>query len=386
MEIKNKSVLIVASHFAPNFGGVETHLNDLVPALIRRKWSVFVATYKPLARNVQTPIIEKRRGAVIYRMPWLGFNIVHMLTPYPALEFLYLFPGLFIMSGATLMFHRSIGVIHAQGLVPTVISVIWGRIFNRKVIVSTHNLYFFPKSGIYRNFSRFIFSQADEILCLSKQSEAEMVSIGVPKKKVKPFRYWLNLDLFKKENKLLVRKKLKLEDRFSAFFVGRLIETKGVLVLLETAKRKECKNINFLIGGDGPLAGRIKSFSLKHPNVKYLGYLSQDMVMNYMNASDIVVVPSLVDEGYGRVAMEAISCGRPVLAAKRGGLSEVVSSKVGVLIEPNSTEYAKHLSYFKRNPTKLEKLSKNTRRYALENFSEKNVKRIISAYLDKMIQ
>ncbi|HEX6977543.1 MAG TPA: glycosyltransferase family 4 protein [Patescibacteria group bacterium] len=381
-----KEVLIVASHFSPNFGGVETHLNDLVRALAKREWNVYVATYKPLARNIKVPFVEKKKRLGIYRMPWLGFNIVHRLTPYPILEFIYLFPGLFVLTGYVLLTKRDIKVLHAQGLVPAVISILWGKILRKRVIVSTHNLYFFPKSGLYKDFSKVVFSNADEVLCLSQQSQEEMARIGVPSEKLKPFRYWLNLDLFKKVNKNVAKKNLELSGRFVVFFVGRLIETKGVLVLLDSSKKKSCKDITFVIGGDGPLAAEVQCFADKNENIKYAGYLTQDKVMSYMNAADIVAVPSLVDEGYGRVAMEAIACGTPVLAAKRGGLSEVVVSEIGRLIEPTADEYSKHLSFFKKNRKLLDTLSRRARKYALDKFGEKNVESIIFAYQNKVLQ
>ncbi len=384
--MNKNEVLIVASHFAPNFGGVETHLNDLVSALVKRDWNVYVVTYKPLARNIKVPFVERKRKLSIYRMPWLGFNIVHRLTPYPILEFLYLFPGLFLLTGYVLLSKRSIKVLHAQGLVPAVVSILWGKILRKRIIVSTHNLYFFPKTGMYKDFSRIVFANADEVLGLSQQSQEEMLRIGVPSEKIKPFRYWLNLELFKKVNKNIAKRRLGLSGKFIVFFVGRLIETKGVLVLLEASKKKNCSDITFVIGGEGPLTEKVENFSKKNRNVKYVGYLSQDKVMNYMNASDIVAVPSLVDEGYGRVAMEAIACGTPVLAAKRGGLSEVVVSEIGRLIEPTANEYAKHLAYFKKNRKALVSLSRNTRKYALDKFGEKNVESIIFAYQNKVLQ
>jgi len=376
--MKHREVLIVASHFYPNFGGVETHLDDLVRVLAKRGWKVVVATYKPLARNIKAPFFEMSKNLKIYRMPWIGFNIVHRLTPYPVLEFLYLFPGLFIITAISLFLNLNIKVIHAQGLVPTVVSLIWGRILSKKVISSTHNLYFFPKYGLYTMFSKFIFSKVDVTLCLSKGSQLELQKIGVSKKKLAPFRYWLNLGLFRIESKEVLKKELNLTNKFVAFFVGRIIETKGVKVILEVAKK--LPRVTFLFGGEGPLSESVKKAASKNKNIIYLGYISQGQVKKYMNTSDIVLVPSLVDEGYGRVAMEAIACGTPVLAARRGGLSEVVDSSVGILIEPTAKEYSKWLTYFSKSPSKLQDLAKNTRTYALKNFSEKNVKKIIDAY------
>ncbi len=377
---KQKSVLILASHYSPNIGGVETHLSDLVTALVKRDWKVIVATYKPLAINKRAKVYERTRNLTIYRLPWVGFNIVHRLTPYPPLEFLYLFPGLFLLTGFVLLINPSIKTIHAQGLVPGVIGLIWAKLLGKRIIMSTHNLYFFPNQGLYKSFSSWVLSAMDYILCLSNQSAAEIKSIGVPAKKVQSYRYWLDLKLFTKINKQKARQQTKLKGKLIIFFVGRLIETKGVKVLIELARKKQFAPVSFIFAGVGPLSSELEKNSKKYPTIKYVGPLKPEQVKLHMNAADLVVVPSLVDEGYGRVAMEAIACGTPVLAADRGGLDEAVSNEVGVLAEPNTEEFGKALETLLKNHEKLNKLAANTENYAKKMFSEQNVEEIIKYY------
>ena len=371
-----KKVLICTSHFQPNVGGVETHLNDLTKALTLRGWNVYVATYKPLARNIDVKLYEEKGRLKIYRMPWPGFNIVHLLTPYPPLEFLYLFPGLFIINFLVLLRNPDIGVIHSQGLVPGVVGLVLAKIFGKRVVVSTHNLYFFPKTGLYKDFSKIVLSGVDVVLALSAQSLEEIRGLGVSKHKVKPFRYWLDLKLFKP---------LKINSRkrgMSVFFVGRLIETKGVNVLLNVAKDKRLRKVNFVFAGLGPLEDSLKLAARKYRNISYLGPLKPEEVRKQMNESDLVAVPSTVDEGYGRVAMEAIACGTPVLAAKRGGLNEVVADEVGWLERPNSEVFSDKLVKLMRNKSEIKKKSSKARKYALNYFSEKNVLQIINEYIN----
>lgn len=377
--MKNK-VLIVASHYRPNIGGVETHLEDLVQALNRRKWQVVVATYSPLARKTKASMFEKKKNLTIYRMPWLGFNIVHKLSNYPVLEFIYLFPGLFLVIGFSLLKNLDVKAIHAQGLVPAVASLIWAKATGKKIIMSTHNLYFFPKNGLYTWFSKIVLSQMDEILCLSLQSEKEIKSIGVKPSIVHGYRYWLDLEVFKPVTKSIARKNLKLKSTdFIIFFVGRLIETKGVKLLLNLSMKNEFKNIKFVFGGVGPLSSEIESHTT--PNVLYVSSLNPQQVREYMSAADIVSVPSLVDEGYGRVAMEAIATGAPVLASKKGGLVEAINEEIGWLVEPTVTKFLKVLKEILKDKDQIVIKKKKCRKYAINKFSEKNVETIINSYL-----
>ncbi len=227
-----KNVLLLTSHYPPNLGGVESHLTALVSALTKRNWKVVVSTYQPLAAKKSAPYFEKYKDLKIYRFPWLGFNIVHKLTPYPPLEFLYLFPGLLLMSFIILIkYQKEIDVIHAQGLVPTAIGVFMKIIFRKRLVSSIHNLYFFPKRGLYPKAARFIFSSADVVLAPTQVAANELARIGVSRKKIGKFSYWLSLEVFKPIKKSLAKSKIGWK-LFTVFFVGRLIETKGVNMIL----------------------------------------------------------------------------------------------------------------------------------------------------------
>ncbi len=189
MKNKKKTVLIITSHYPPNLGGVESHLQGLVTSLLKRSWRVIVSTYQPLASKKLASSFERRKGLIIYRLPWLGFNIVHKLTPYPALEFLYLFPGLFVISLFSLVKHlKEISVIHCQGLVPTAVGVLIGKLFSKRIISSIHNMYFFPRHGLYPLFAKQIFSHADRILGPTRMARQELISIGVDEKGISKFR------------------------------------------------------------------------------------------------------------------------------------------------------------------------------------------------------
>lgn len=375
----NNCVLIITSHYPPNIGGVESHLQALIDGLQKRSWKVIISTYQPLASKIRASRVEKKERLTIYRMGWPGFNLVHTLFYYPLLEFLYLFPGLFFISLQALIKHnKEITVIHCQGLVPTVVGLILSKFFSKRVISSTHNLYFFPKNGLYKDFSRFIFSSVDKVLTPSKAARAELIKIGVPDEKVQFFRYWINLEKFAPANKKIAKQKLGW-DKFTIFFVGRLIETKGVGILLEVIKKTK-SNINFVIAGTGPLASEVEKIVKASFNLNYLGRVENNNLPNFYRASDLVIVPSLVDEGFGFVVMEAVACGTPVLASNRGGLTDAVSVSTGRLFEPTVDQLKSAIDYMFSHPNILKEMKVNCRKYALKNFSEANIEDITKVY------
>lgn len=379
--LTTKSCVIITSHYPPNIGGVENHLQALVAGLIKDGWKVIVSTYQPLAQSRMAPFTEEKAGFTIYRFPWIAFNIFHKLAPYPALEFLFLFPGLFLMTLIILIKHPSVNVIHCQGLVPSAIGVFMKFLFRKRVIASTHNLYFFPLRGLYPFFARLFFSLTDKVLTPTIFAKEELLKIGVPSKKVAVFHYWIDLRTFSPKEKLKIRKKLKW-DKFTVLFVGRLIETKGIKLLLEVLSKLN-KKIQLVIIGTGPLASEVKRAEKHFSNLKYLGGVENKDLPVFYSAADLVVVPSLVDEGFGFVVMEALACGTPVLASKKGGLSDAVSPKTGRIVVPTVQDFKEAIEQLFYHPAEINSLKSNCRDYALKNFSNKNILEIIRTYETK---
>lgn len=163
------------------------------------------------------------------------------------------------------------------------------------------------------------------------------------------------------------------------FFVGRLIETKGIKVLVRMLNKLTNK-VTVVVAGDGPLREYVQDSAKRYKNLTYLGRVENDHLPGYYSAADLLIVPSTVDEGWGFVAMEAISCGTPVVASQKGGLSDVVSSSVGKLVPANPDGFSKAIEIFIKDSNGLKKMSRNCRRYAIKNFGEDNVKDIIKHY------
>lgn len=368
-------VLQLTAHFRPNIGGVETHLDDLCKVLVNKGFGVFVLTYRPLQTKVNWGFFEEGKNIEILRIPWVS-NLFYKLVKTPVLEFIYLVPGLFFMT-PFILFLRKIEVIHAHGLIAGFVGVFWGRVFGKRVIVSTHSIYNFPKSGFYVKFVGWIFNSADFCLGLSKQAAVEIRSLGVLSNKVDNFTYWIDLEKFKKmEN---AKNKLGWRDRFTVLFVGRLVVEKGVTVLLQSIEDWD-KNIALVIIGSGPLEQKVKEASAKFENIKFTGIVCQDNLALYYSASDILVVPSTSEEGFGRVILEALACGTPVIGASNGAIGEAMDISVGELIDISPGNIKNAVEGLYKNRSRLKKLARNCRNFAERKYSEKNADTIIKIY------
>ncbi len=368
-------VLQLTVHLFPNVGGVETHLKDLIDSLIKRNWKVFVLAYQPLSTETHWKIWENFHHLTILRIPWIrGF--FEKLVRKPTLEFMYLVPGLFIVTPFIIFFY-SPDILHAHGLSAAVAAVIWGKIFRIKTIISLHSLYTFPKKGLYHDFVKLLFENADFILSISEKSNEEVKALGIESGKTGVFTYWVDLDKFKPVAD--AKNKLKWERRFTVLFVGRLVSGKGIDELLESSKLWN-KNIKLVIIGSGPMHDQITEFAKSRRNLNFLGKIDQNSLSNYYSGADLVLVPSTSEEGFGRVIIESLACGTPVIASKRGAITEAMDETVGKFIDATPQGIKGAVKYFYNNPKKLLSLSKKGRKFAERRYSEANVKTIIKTY------
>ena len=100
----------------------------------------------------------------------------------------------------------------------------------------------------------------------------------------------------------------------------------------------------------------------------------------YYSASDVVIVPSTHDEGFGRVILESLACGTPVIGSNRGGVPEVMDETVGKLIDISPENMAEVVNDYYKNSIKLKNKAKNARHFVEKKYSSKNIKPILSSY------
>jgi glycosyltransferase involved in cell wall biosynthesis len=112
--------------------------------------------------------------------------------------------------------------------------------------------------------------------------------------------------------------------------VGSLTERKNVVRLADAFAQLGRGSLTFV--GDGPLRG-----ALEHrAGVRVVGRVAHDEVPAWLSAADVVCGPALV-EPFGQALLEAMACGRSVVATRVGGPPEFVADDAGVLVDPLDT-------------------------------------------------
>lgn len=109
--------------------------------------------------------------------------------------------------------------------------------------------------------------------------------------------------------------------------VGSLTERKNVVRLADAFATLGRGSLTFV--GDGPLRGRLEG----RANVRVVGPVPHQDVPRWLAAADVVCGPSLL-EPFGQAILEALACGRNVVATRVGGPPEFVPQAAGVLVDP----------------------------------------------------
>jgi glycosyltransferase involved in cell wall biosynthesis len=119
-------------------------------------------------------------------------------------------------------------------------------------------------------------------------------------------------------------------------YFGKLIEEKGVQVLLEAMRGIDAR---LVVVGFGPYRSTLES--LAPSRTLFTGPLEHRHLRHLLPLADVTVVPSIFPEAFGMVAAEAAAAGSPPLVARHSGLAEVAAG-----LEEEYPERFRHLASF----------------------------------------
>jgi glycosyltransferase involved in cell wall biosynthesis len=191
---------------------------------------------------------------------------------------------------------------------------------------------------------RWLGKISDCIICCSEHVKQELVScyradaarVEVIPCGVDPaaFDAEVNLDAF--------RSVFARPDERLLLYVGRLDPEKGVQTLLDAFGRLAAarRELRLVVVGEGKLRPGLQQEAAGlglGERVTFLGYVAPPALAAVYRMAEVVVVPSLY-EPFGLVALEAMASGTPVVASSAGGLAEIITEEVGLLVPPGNAE------------------------------------------------
>ena len=148
-----------------------------------------------------------------------------------------------------------------------------------------------------------------------------------------------DLSVFHVRDRLEARRELGIDQTAEVVaYIGRMDARKGLRELVEAAASLHPKrpNLHVYLIGEGPDRPLIESAIQANNAASYIHALpgcAFDDVAVWMAASDLVTLPSYM-EGCPNAVLEALACGRPVVATNVGGIPEIMSEECGRLVPP----------------------------------------------------
>src|SRR5262249_53975601 len=151
-------------------------------------------------------------------------------------------------------------------------------------------------------------------------------------------------------------------------YAGRLDLSKGPDALVAAARDLAA---GVRIAGAGPLSAELSRRAAGLPNVSFAGRLPAAEVSREISAARAVVIPSRCLETFGLTAAEAMMCGVPVVARRRGALTEIVEESGGGLLFRDDEDLPKALARLAADPGLAAELGRRGRAAAERSWREK---------------
>ena len=232
--------------------------------------------------------------------------------------------------------------------------------------------------GLYRALMRraagWALPHADLLRAISSSTKRQLETWALQGKPVFQFTAWTDIDVFLDSSGQEIEPK---ED--TLLYAGVLIYRKGLHVLLQAFKQvaSSVPSARLLLVGspENPsyvheLKSMVELLGIEE-KVEFIDEVSQRELAGLMQAYRAFVLPSL-SEGLGRVILEAMACGKPVIGSKVGGIIEVIEEgQTGFLIPPGDVEaLAERLTWILTHPEEAGTMGRRAREFARGFFSK----------------
>jgi glycosyltransferase involved in cell wall biosynthesis len=374
---------IVTNVFLPSVGGIQIVTYEQSKRLLQKNYDLMVVT-----NRIQAPKKYVIEGINVecYESLNMGFR----------LGIPYVIPTVTSLKTFTKAI-KNCKIVHAHGH-PYLTSLLAGKLakfYGKPFVLTQHNT-FIDYNNFFDQVERIndltvgkeTLKEADKIIAVSNATKNYVVSLGAKASNVEVLHNGVDLKRFRPMPKVKeeMRRKLGIpQDAIVVLTVRRLVYKNGVDTLIDSANIAVKKNpkIVFLVVGKGPdmdsVQMQIEQLGIEQ-NLRLTGFVPDQDLHLYYNTADLFALPSKSGEGLPLVALEAMSCGLPVIATNVGGISEIMEDTYGKLVPPNNPEaLAKTILEFAETDFSL--LKNELRAIVEEKYGwDKNVERLMEIY------
>jgi len=308
-------------------GGMQVHTARLTEALDARGVGQTVVTaYRPGAERVQ--LVSVRSRVIRAGLPIRRFRQLYGVAAVPEIA----------RTGRVDLVHVHLG--EDIAIVPL---ALWAASRARVPLVATvhcslgHTLVGHDaRSAVLRALGGpvqgSLLRSADAVLVLSDRIADKLEASGVPASRVRVVPLGIELD-----PDLPLPRPGSMDGRRSIVYAGRLVREKGVRELVAAFGTLTTPDVGLVIVGDGPDRATLEADArglASGRRIRFIGAVPNTRVGAYLRHADLVVVPSWYEER-GRVLLEAMAVGTPVVATRTGGIPATVQDGLtGLLVPP----------------------------------------------------
>jgi teichuronic acid biosynthesis glycosyltransferase TuaC len=182
--------------------------------------------------------------------------------------------------------------------------------------------------------------RAARVIAVSSPLARAAEDLGVLRERIAVVPNGIDTDRFQPAERETARKRLGLEPGGAlVLYVGRVERSKGVFELVQAYRQLAAQRADarLAIVGDGPALLECKrALAAFADRVTFAGARPHQEIPAWLTACDVFTLPSW-NEGMPNVVLEAIACGRRVVATRVGAIPEILSSKVlGEVVSPRA--------------------------------------------------
>jgi len=240
-------------------------------------------------------------------------------------------------------------LVHAHYVFPSgLLGLMFKRLFGTRLIVTAHGGdidRMARKNKQIFNLTKKILHESDHVIAVGDKLKADIVKdFEIEEGKVSVLNMGVNRTVFAPVERQLARKQLNLnQDNPILLYVGNIIKAKGLLELINAYKvcKETIPSLELhLIGAKKEPSFYEQLVSIIRDNqltdITFHEAKGQKEVAVWMNAADAFILPSHM-EGFGLVALEAMSCSTPVIGSDIGGLSYLLDGQSGYKVLPKDS-------------------------------------------------
>jgi glycogen synthase len=324
-------ILMLSWEYPPRIiGGISRVVYDLAQNLGAFGNDVHVLTcWEPYTKDFEIDSNVNVHRVHVYNNPSNNFVEWVMQLNFAMLEY-----------AIKLVQNNEFDIIHAHDWLVAYAARVLKKSYSIPLITTIHATEYGRNSGIHTdmqrticNIEKWLINESDHLIVNSNYMRDELISIfNIHSDKISIISN--GVDLRKFDNAYIdstFRENYAAKNEKIVFYVGRLVNEKGVHVLLNAIPKilSTFNDVKFVIAGKGPCLNNLIELS-QELNIKnrvyFTGFVSEEVLLKLYKCSDIAVFPSIY-EPFGIVALEGMVAGIPVVVSDTGGLKEIVNHK-----------------------------------------------------------